>query len=690
MALPALPAGATAWVWEKFGKDFVQGVAGAAWESIRWPGAALRYRQHLYEQYNHIQIFGQPDPVPLEGLFTHVIALDEPAAFHRYDVAALREDAARDPAQVHALIRRKVQRETERFDGMDLVRGEEGHRLFILGKPGAGKTTFLKYVAIRAAQGDPNKVPIFVRLREWQAEGELLPFLARQFDICAFPNATPFLEFLLGRTELALVLFDGLDEIPQEGDRRAEAIAALRDFANKYPDAQVIITCRNAASDYTFQGFHYVELADFNEGQIYAFVRKWFAQRSSMGESFWEDFNRDENRGLRELARQPLLLALLCLAYRKTFHFPQRRVEIYEEALEALLKEWDSDREIRRDEVYHHLPLGRKRQMFARLAAQYFEDGVYFFPQRALADKIAAYLAGLPAADQTVAVADIDGVAVLKAIEAQHGILTECAWRVYTFAHLTFQEYYTARYVVDNALMGTLPKLLAHAHEDRWREVILLAASMFPNADAFFEVFLARLAALVKGDEKLVAFLGWADRKAASVDVPYKPAAVRAYYIWFASASANTITSASASASALASALGSDLDSARARANTLNLALDLNLVSAHALTSTLARDLDRARACDIGDTALHTALSALAVPDADASDKTRDAFAAQLQGIMIEHRDIGHDWEFTETQERMLADYFEAAELLVECLDVAYVTDREAIEARLVVAPGEG
>jgi predicted NACHT family NTPase len=654
----------------------------------------------------------------LEGLFTHVIALDKPAAFHRYDVAALREAAARDPAQVHALIRREVQRETERCDGMDLVRGEEGHRLFILGKPGAGKTTFLKYVAIQAAQGDLKQVPIFVRLREWQAEGDLLAFLAQQFEICTFPNATPFLEFLLGRTELALVLFDGLDEIPQEGDRRAEAIAALRDFARKYPRAQVLITCRNAASDYTFEGFHYVELADFNEGQMHTFVRKWFRTTPALGERFWEALKRKEHRGLRELARQPLLLALLCLAYQETLEFPQRRVEIYEEALDALLRKWDSSRGIPRDAVYERLSLGRKKQMFARLAAQYFGEGVYFFPQRELAREIAAYLEGLPVADQTVAVEDIDEVAVLKAIEAQHSILTECARRVYTFAHLTFQEYYTARYVVDNALEGTLPKLLAHAHEDRWREVLLLAASMFPKADAFFEVFMARLDDIVKEDEKLVAFLGWVERKAASVDVPYKPAAVRAFYAgldfdWdraldlalalghalalafdrflardsvFTSASAITPNLARGRARTRARALAH----ARARARTLALDLALDRALVRACSRGRGRARIRALARDTGNTALYTALSALVFPDADAPDETREAFAAQLQAIMIEHRDIGHDWKFTEEQKQILEDYFSAARLLVECLDVAYVTDREAIEARLVVPPREG
>ena len=119
--------------------------------------------------------------------------------------------------------------------------------------------------------------------------------------------------------------------------------------------------------------------------------------RSSSGKAL----SKPENRGIRELGSQPLLLTLLCLTYQETLHFPQRRVEIYEEALEALLKKWDSSRQIARDTIYKNLSLGRKRQLFARLAATFFDQGVYFIPQRDLVHEITDYVEKLPAADKT-------------------------------------------------------------------------------------------------------------------------------------------------------------------------------------------------------------------------------------------------------------------------------------------------
>lgn len=54
---------------------------------------------------------------------------------------------------------------------------------------------------------------------------------------------------------------------------------------------------------------------------------------------------------------------------------------------------------------------------------------------------------------------------------------------------------------------------------------------------------------------------------------------------------------------------------------------------------------------------------------------------------MLKYRDIGHHWRLATEQIQSLYHYFYATHLLVECLDVAYVTDRAAIEDRLLRPP---
>ena len=60
----------------------------------------------------------------------------------------------------------------------------------------------------------------------------------------------------------------------------------------------------------------------------------------------------------------------------------------------------------------------------------------------------------------------------------------------------------------------------------------------------------------------------------------------------------------------------------------------------------------------------------------------------QVRGIMIEHRNIGHDWQFTNFQQEMLEKYYYANQLLVECLNSdCYVSRdvRKYIEDTLIL-----
>ncbi|OUL25463.1 hypothetical protein BV378_15460 [Nostoc sp. RF31YmG] len=49
----------------------------------------------------------------------------------------------------------------------------------------------------------------------------------------------------------------------------------------------------------------------------------------------------------------------------------------------------------------------------------------------------------------------------------------------------------------------------------------------------------------------------------------------------------------------------------------------------------------------------------------------------QLRAIIIEHRNIGHDWQFTDSQEEMLQQYYDANKLLIDCLNSECYISRE-------------
>src|SRR5262249_41299432 len=135
----------------------------------------------------------------------------------------------------------------------------------LLGDPGSGKSTLLRYVALclaahhldpgagrlgrlgdwkRAAEG---LVPIEVVLRDLAASipsaGEIAPgdvwsFIARRLHAQNLDAAAEPLRAALegGR---ALVLFDGLDEIPSS-EQQARVRDAVRAFADRYARSDVL------------------------------------------------------------------------------------------------------------------------------------------------------------------------------------------------------------------------------------------------------------------------------------------------------------------------------------------------------------------------------------------------------------------------------------------------------------------
>lgn len=448
--------------------------------------AAQQYTERIEQRYSEIRIFGMSNPINLRDIYTRVRILDRITATQRSTVEDLEKDFDHERREFG------ISRKTR--DGIDVV--NRTPRLVVQGKPGAGKSTFLKYVALQAADGvlAKKRIPIFVSLRDLSTSNELLTnFIVEQFDICRFPEAEPFIQRVLEQGK-CIVLLDGLDEVDKS--RENEIIKQIRAFSDKYNENHYILSSRIASHSYCFEKFTDIEMADFDDMQIEMFVNNWFG-RDSIKASLCLASLKDD-KSVRELASIPLLLTLLCIAFDEAMGFPSNKAELYEEALGALLKKWDASRSIKREDIYKNLSTRRKESLFGKVAYITFEKNRYFFSQRILEKFIAEFIRNLPEAVEDNL--ELDSEAVLKSIEAQHGLFVERARGIYSFSHLTFHEYFAAKYLVDNAAKGTLENLVKnHLTDERWSEVFLITTGMLQEADAFLLLIKEKVDSLVVG-----------------------------------------------------------------------------------------------------------------------------------------------------------------------------------------------
>lgn len=377
-------------------------------------------------------------------------------------------------------------------------------RLALLAAPGGGKSTLLKRLAV--AYADPSRrgqiddnlpacdwLPLFFRCRELRdlARGsfaELLAALSQREPVrqhAAVFRAHVDRALLAGRV---LLLVDGLDEISDPGDRAA-FVCTLRAALQAYPGIAFVVTSREA-------GFRHVAahlapicthavVSPFDPDDIRRISVAW--HREVVGDS--EKVRTDaeqlahtivQNDRIKRLASNPLLLTTLLLVKRWVGALPTRRAVLYGKAVEVLLMTWNT-------EGHEPIPEEEALPQLCYVASAMMLDKVERISRPRLAALLREAREALPSELSYVKdsveefinrVEDRSSLLMMTGNDVEDGRLVE----FFEFRHLTFQEFLTARALVQSWHPGrkdvdTLVSVLQpHLDDEKWREVIPLAA----------------------------------------------------------------------------------------------------------------------------------------------------------------------------------------------------------------------
>ncbi|CAN1209639.1 Transcriptional regulator [Tumidithrix helvetica PCC 7403] len=652
--------------------------------------------ERLRMQCGTMRVLDMPQPIALigeNGIYTNVNILERPTRL-RTEQELLNDEG------IHLVDERL--RSIDCQPGLDVVRNHP--RLMILGKPGAGKTTFLKNLAMQCITGSfaADKVPFFVTLKDFAEAPESLTLVEYLAKSLSSLQTQPFHERLSGISTVksvqqllqngrSLVLLDGLDEVRKEHTEKM--ILKIQDAAFQFSQSLFVITCRIAANEYVFQGYAVVEVADFDDQQIATFAENWFRAKNDFLKATTFVKSLQKNAPIRGLASNPLLLTLLCFVFGESGEFPRRRADLYEEGIKIWLKKWDATRNVQRDELYKKLDVRRREDLLSYVAFHTFLRKEMFFKQKRIEDFITEFLQNLRDVDSDPEMLRTDSEAVLKAIEARHGLLVERARGVYSFSHLTLQEYFVAREISltnqPTKQIDLLQILICNFSDPRWREVFLLTMELLRNASDLLLEIKKEIDSRVANDQKLQDFLRWVQEKSFSVSTPYKPSLVRSFYY---SLALSYYSFAPKFDYDLAEKLDSNFDCkfiypTLKLDDALNITLDRAIGGAGvSLSHDLYYSLTLAENNELKNQLqeLYNRHPHEWSPEEEVRQwrTTEDGqlWVQDLRASMITHRNIGQVLDFTSKQIQLLRHHYDSNLFLWECLNTAYDVDRDIRE----------
>lgn len=447
--------------------DFKAFIEKKAAENDVFKLESKKYLERLQKVCGCMRIFGMAEPVPLDNIYINVRLTNQISSRRRVYVDD-RENLISWDKEIS---------KGDSIGGRDLINRFD--RVLVLGRPGAGKTTLLKYLAMSMVKREvePDKIPVYVSMKHWADSGySLFEYVVIQFEECGLLYADEFVRATL-KSGGFVFLLDGYDEVYSV---KGFAVSEINSLCSMGVGCKFVLSCRISANDHVFESFTEVEVSDFCDDQIFAFIDKYFYEKS-LASLCRNDLCKDENYSIKALAKTPLLLTLICISYSESMGLPPSKTELYKEALEALLKKWDASRSIKRDGPYRELTVNKKETLFGIIAYQTFSRNEQYFERPYLEKMIDDYMSNLIPDDY-----ENDSEVVVRSIESQHGLLVERAHNIYSFSHLTFQEYFFAHHIVFTQSGRGMSKFIKdNLLSGKWAEVFSIISSLLPDASTF-------------------------------------------------------------------------------------------------------------------------------------------------------------------------------------------------------------
>ncbi|NMG10997.1 NACHT domain-containing protein [Brasilonema sp. UFV-L1] len=423
-----------------------------------------------------------------------------------------KQDILKQGLHQQLLLTDDSQKASGAFLAGQLLSQSPSQKFVILGEPGSGKSTLMRYFALKLARQQFQELglhtqtellPILIEIRKLAAQSNinLLAYLQDCTPFKKIPNG--FFDYWLEQGK-AVILLDGLDEIA-DSNKRSQIAKHIYTFfkQERYAQNYVIITSRPAGYKRDFfqtEEFPHYYILPFDEDKINRFIKQWHDSRFAEQESQkWQARLKEvleQQERIKLLVQNPLLLTIVVLLHRYNgSRLPQRRHKMYEAAVETLLRSWEKKKYPDEESYLAKLKYITSEEYVRRLmeSLAYWvhsqggngdQDGGTVIDQDTLIKQLGQDIKKLKKEIELFQ-AEEEAKRLIEHINNRMGLLNEHGQDCYAFVHKTFQEYLCARdidyqYRNEGDFNIVLDCIKEHLYNPHWREVLLLLIVVQP------------------------------------------------------------------------------------------------------------------------------------------------------------------------------------------------------------------
>ncbi len=480
-------------VWKRLEEPWIDQIADGLRTRMRWAinRPKAKYRQFMFYQHRDFYDKG----LNTQGEYTLKI---EQVFVDLNIISIPMHQSSADPLQIQPMFTEKAHPIWYYLSAKTL---KEQH-FVIIGPPGSGKTTLLKHMVLatlkqhkpafikylipfslfrdvsKQGQKIQHRLPILLFLRDHAEKikenqdvslEELVQKQLKKWWKQTLP--TGWIQHQLDKGA-CFIFLDGYDEVA-DGEMRKYVADWVEQQMSAYGPNRFIVTSRpHGYKSHPLSKVTVLQVKAFTTKQIGLFIHNWYTANEIMS-------SQRDDRGVRmraqngaedllarlrstptllELAVNPLLLTMIATIHRYRHTLPGKRVGLYNEICDVFLSKRQEAKGIRME-----LTAVQQRQVLQPLA--------YYMMKQRIRDIDPGNASHVIADSLTQVGSLLHPNTFLKFVENNSGLLLEREQGMYSFTHLTFQEYLAAAYIKENSLEKVIIKQVT---DSWWHETIRL------------------------------------------------------------------------------------------------------------------------------------------------------------------------------------------------------------------------